>query len=395
MSTLTGLERLSLEKNLSDQFKGNIAYLCHSASVNSQLEHGAVVFKNIFGSRFKKIFGPQHGFVSDVQDNMIETDHFTHPYFNIPVYSLYSETRIPTEEMLKGIDHIFVDLQDIGTRIYTYIYTMTHLMEACAGKDIEIIILDRPNPIGGEKLEGNILDLNYKSFVGRHPLPVRHGLTIGEIALMHQNQNWGGKKCNLKVIEMIGWTRDMYFEDTKLPFVNPSPNIANVDSCFVFVGSVLLEGAMLSEGRGTTRPLEVIGHPNIEPYGFLETVNHTMKEAELTGFKLRPISFYPMFQKFKEKNCGGFFIHITDREQFEPWKVVQLLMRDFYKELKSDFKWKEPPYEYEYDDHPINFINGNKELKAWVERNGSFKELKLFEKNLADFKKISQEVYLY
>lgn len=394
MSTLTGLDRLNQEPELSKQFKGNIGYLCHSASVDNSLKHGAVIMKELFGNRFKKIFGPQHGFVSDVQDNMIETDHFTHPYFKIPVYSLYSETRIPTDEMLDGLDHIFVDLQDVGTRIYTYIYTMTHLIESCAQKDIEIIILDRPNPIGGEVLEGNVLDLDYKSFVGRHPIPVRHALTIAELALMHKKQQWGAHG-NVKVIEMKNYHRKMFFEDTRLPFVNPSPNIPNIDACFVFVGSVLLEGTMLSEGRGTTRPLELIAHPKIEAFSFLEKVNQSMIKSELEGFVLRPTTIFPMFQKHKETPCSGFFIHITNRDLFKPWKVMQILIRDFAYELGSDFKWKEPPYEYETKYAPIDYINGNAELKNWVEKNESIEELIYYEKGLEKFQALSREIYLY
>lgn len=394
MSTMTGLERLSREQDLQKSFKGNVGYLCHSASIDSQYKHGALIMKEIFGDRLKKIFGPQHGFVSDVQDNMIETDHFTHPYFKIPVYSLYSETRIPTDEMLEGLDHIFVDLQDVGTRIYTYIYTMTHLIEACANKDIEVIILDRPNPIGGEKLEGNILEMEYKSFVGRHPIPVRHALTMGELALMHKAQNWGDHG-NVKVIEMKGWDRKMFFEDTALAFVNPSPNIPNIDSCFVFVGSVLLEGTMLSEGRGTTRPLEIIAHPKIEPFSFYDIVMNNLNNAGLSGFVLRPTTIYPMFQKHKETPCSGFHIHVTNRDTFEPWKVMQMLIRDFHKELGSDYAWKEPPYEYETKYPPIHYINGNSELKSWVERNGEFEELCSYEKGLEEFQALSKNIYLY
>src|SRR6478735_1071466 len=173
MSTvLTGLERVISEKDLQAKFKGKIGYLCHSASVTKDLEHGLLALKKVFGNQLTKIFGPQHGFVTDVQDNMVETTHYTHPFFKLPVYSLYSETRIPTDEMLSGLDHIFVDLQDVGTRIYTYIYTMTLLMEACQKKGIEVVILDRPNPINAETLEGNIIDPNFASFVGRHLIPV-------------------------------------------------------------------------------------------------------------------------------------------------------------------------------------------------------------------------------
>ena len=191
---------------------------------------------------------------------MIETDHTVHPYFNIPVYSLYSETRIPTEAMLKDIDHLFIDLQDVGCRMYTYIYTMTLILDACVSKDIEIVILDRPNPLNGVDLEGNVLDMEFESFIGLHPMPVRHAMTIGEVALMHQRY-WAASKSKLRVIEMRGWTRQMYYEDTGLPWLLPSPNLSRVESAFTFPGMVLFEGTTLSEGRGTTQPLEIMGHP--------------------------------------------------------------------------------------------------------------------------------------
>ncbi len=332
MKVLTGLERILNDKNLQTQFKGKIGYLCHSASVTHELEHGLIALKKVFGERLIKVFGPQHGFVTDVQDNMVESNHYVHPFFKIPVYSLYSETRIPTDEMLEGLDHILVDLQDVGTRIYTYIYTMTLLMEACQKKGIEVVILDRPNPINGETLEGNILDPHYSSFVGRHPLPVRHALTMGEVALMHK-KFWGGKDCNLRVIEMKGWERWMSFEDTHLPWVLPSPNLATIEAAYTFVGTVLYEGTNISEGRGTTRSLEIFGHPKIEAFSFHEKLKPILKREELKGFVLRPLVFLPTFQKHMGKPCGGFQIHVTDRKTFEPWRLCQFLLREMYKEL--------------------------------------------------------------
>src|SRR5690554_6736409 len=207
-NVLSGVDVLAADHELRARFKGNIGLLCHSASVNKDLEHSLQVFMRLFPGQIKKVYGPQHGFVTDVQDNMVETDHTFHPYFKLPVYSLYSETRIPTDEMLEGIDHIFVDLQDVGTRIYTYIYTLTLLLEKCAKKDIEVVVLDRPNPINAKDIEGNILEKEFASFVGRHPIPVRHGLTIGEVAHMHQ-KFWADETANLRVIPMQNYQRAM------------------------------------------------------------------------------------------------------------------------------------------------------------------------------------------
>lgn len=391
----TGLERLISDKSLQNKFKGNIGYLCHSASVTSNLEHGLLALQRVFGNRLTKIFGPQHGFVTDVQDNMVESTHYIHPFFKLPVYSLYSETRIPTDEMLEGLDHILVDLQDVGTRIYTYIYTMTLLMEACQKKGIEVVILDRPNPIDGVTLEGNILDLKYASFVGRHPIPVRHAMTMGEIALMHKKY-WGASECKLTVIEMENWKREMSYEETNLPWVLPSPNLATVEAAYTFVGTVLYEGTNISEGRGTTRSLEIIGHPKIEAFSFHEKLKPILKEANLTGFILRPLVFLPTFQKHAGKPCGGFQIHVTDRKSFEPWRLCQYLLREMYHELGSEFQWKGPPYEYEFHKVPVDLINGTDELRLWVQKRGSEEEYQMImQKGQQEFKEQRDSVLLY
>jgi uncharacterized protein YbbC (DUF1343 family) len=372
--TLTGLDRILCESELQKKFKGRIGYLCHSASVTKDLEHGLLALKRVFGSQLVKIFGPQHGFVTDVQDNMVETQHYVHPYFKLPVYSLYSETRIPTDEMLEGLDHIFVDLQDVGTRIYTYIYTMTLLLEACEKKGIEVVILDRPNPINGVDMEGNILQMNFSSFVGRHPMPVRHALTMAEVAKMHQRYWSQNKNCPLSIIEMKGYQREMSFEQTGLPWVIPSPNLPTIETAYTFVGTVLFEGTNISEGRGTTRSLEIVGHPLIEPFGFVEKIKPLLARVGLKGFMLRPLVFLPTFQKHQGKACGGMQIHVTDRKSFRPWHLCQYLLKEMYKELGSEFAWKLPPYEYEFHKIPVDLINGTDKLRHWIEKDGSEEE---------------------
>jgi uncharacterized protein YbbC (DUF1343 family) len=391
----TGLERLISEKNLQDKFKGNIGYLCHSASVTQELEHGLLALQRIFGPRLTKIFGPQHGFVTDVQDNMVESDHYVHPFFKLPVYSLYSETRIPTDEMLQGLDHIFIDLQDVGTRIYTYIYTMTLLMEACQKKGIEVVILDRPNPINGVTLEGNILDPEFASFVGRHPIPVRHAMTMGEVARMHVKY-WARDTCHLTVIEMQGWKREMNYEDTALPWVLPSPNLATIEAAYTFVGTVLYEGCNISEGRGTTRSLEIIGHPKIESFSFHEKLKPILEQVNLKGMVLRPLVFLPTFQKHAGKPCGGFQIHVTNRKLFEPWRLCQYLLREMFHELGSDFQWKTPPYEYEYHKLPVDLINGTDALRLWVENRGTEEEYQaIMLKGQAEFAHQRRSILIY
>jgi uncharacterized protein YbbC (DUF1343 family) len=391
----TGLQRLLEDKDLQKKFPGKIGYLCHAASITPDIEHGLIALKRVFGDRLTKVFGPQHGFVTDVQDNMVESKHGIHPYFKLQVYSLYSETRIPTPEMLEGLDHVFVDLQDVGTRIYTYIYTMTYMMEACQKAGVQVVILDRPNPIDGVTLEGNVLDMKFDSFVGRHPIPVRHALTMGEVALMNQ-KFWNAPDCNLAIIEMQGWKREMSYEDTGLPWVLPSPNLATVEAAYTFVGTVLYEGTNISEGRGTTRSLEIIGHPKIEAFSMHEKLKPVFAREELKGFVLRPLVFLPTFQKHQGIPTGGFQIHVTDRKTFEPWRLCQTLCREFYHHLGDEFKWKQPPYEYEYDRMPIDLINGTDQLRLWVEKNGSRAEYDAIMKpGLETFKQQRAEVLLY
>jgi uncharacterized protein YbbC (DUF1343 family) len=376
----TGLQRLLEDKDLQKKYPGKIGYLCHAASITKEIEHGLLALKRTFGDRLIKVFGPQHGFVTDVQDNMVESKHTIHPYFNLKVYSLYSETRIPTAEMLEGLNHVFVDLQDVGTRIYTYIYTMTYMMEACQKLGIQVVILDRPNPIDAKTMEGNVLDMKFDSFVGRHPLPVRHALTMAEVATMNK-KFWNARDCDLDIIKMQGYKREMSYEDTGLPWVLPSPNLATVEAAYTFVGTVLYEGTNISEGRGTTRSLEIIGHPKIEAFSFHDHLKKVFGSEELKGFVLRPLVFLPTFQKHQGLPCGGFQIHVTDRQKFEPWRLCQTLCREFYHHLGSEFKWKQPPYEYEYDRMPIDLINGTDKLRLWVEKNGS----------RAEYEKIMQE----
>lgn len=393
-NTFFGLDNLIANKKWQDKIQGNIGYLCHSASVAKNLNHGALEIQKIYGSRFKKIFGPQHGFVTDVQDNMVETKDFIHPFFKIPVHSLYSHTRIPTDEMLSGIDSMVVDLQDVGTRIYTYIYTLTLLMEACGRKGIKVFVLDRPNPINGIDLEGNVLDLKYASFVGRHPLPVRHGLTMGEVGLMAKA--YWNVQCDYEVIPMLHWDRQMSYEDTGLPWVMPSPNLPTIEAAYTFVGTVLYEGTNISEGRGTTRSLEIIGHPKIEPFGMYERIMNECQKNKLEGFYLRPLAFMPTFQKHQGIACGGYQIHVLDRKTFKPWRLTQLLCQIFYHELGDDFKWKVPPYEYEYEKMPIDLINGTDKLRTWVEKRERFDYLNELEKEgLGQFIKDRQKVLIY
>jgi uncharacterized protein YbbC (DUF1343 family) len=392
---ITGLERLITEKPLQDSIKGNIGYLCHSASIDSNFNTGVVLLQKLFGPRLKKLFGPQHGFVTDVQDNMVETTHYTHPYFKIPVYSLYSETRTPTDEMLEGLDTMIVDLQDVGTRVYTYISTLSLLMEKCVKRDIKIVVLDRPNPVGGDMIEGTILRPGYESFVGRYPIPQRHSLTMGEVGLYGQKVL--KTDCHLEVIPMKNWKRSQYWCDTGLPWVLPSPNLPTPEGAITFAGTVLFEGTNVSEGRGTTRALEVAGFPGIESFDFTERVMKIFREEGLTeGFNLRPVIFLPTFQKHQGKNCGGVHIHPTENAKFKSWSVSQMLCREFKRELGHAFEFHNLPYEYEFHKLAIDLINGTDEVRHWVDNLGSYSELQKIEtQGHAKFHNERQNILIY
>lgn len=389
--TRTGLMQLH---EYADNIKGNVGYLCHAASVDEKYQHGIHTVKRLFGTRLKKLFSPQHGLFADVQDNMVETSDFHHQYYDLTVHSLYSDTRKPTPEMLEGLDHVIVDLQDVGTRVYTYIYTMTYMMEACAELGIEVIILDRPNPIGGIAIEGNILDLKYQSFVGRHALPMRHGLTMGEVA-MFAKHHWG-LDCSLIVIKMTGWQRSMFYWDTKLPWVLPSPNLPNIETAFTFTGTVIFEGTNISEGRGTTKSLETVGHPKIKNHVLLDDFKKEFKQVQLTGFELRPVSYLPTFQKHAGQVCHGYQIHITDYHTFKSWHVGQILNKVFYHHLGDEFEWKQPPYEYEKTLLPIDILNGTDRIRHWVEQGGTFDELvALEETDMTQHISLRKDILLY
>ena len=368
-----GLDILAKSKRLQANLGGKIGYLCNSASIDGNITHGILILKKLFNKRFQKVFTPQHGLFADVQDNMLESDHYEDPNLNIKIYSLYSETRSPKPEWLDGLGHLIIDLQDVGTRVYTYIYTVALTIEACAKQGIKVTILDRPNPIGGKRVEGNILKSDFSSFVGLYELPMRHGLTIGEFS--NYLTKYQGIDCDIEVVELENWQRSMYFDETGVPWVQPSPNLPSLETALVYPGMVLFEGTNVSEGRGTVKPFEFIGHPDIEPFGFLDELDKAFDESDLRGFKLRPLVYQPTFHKFQDIVCGGFQIHLTDRDLFKPWHFSQVLMREMAHYLGDKFEWLQPPYEYEYKLLPIDILNGTDKIRQWVENRGSFDTL--------------------
>ncbi len=390
----TGLEAWLSEQKHQQSLKGRIGLLCHNASCTSDFEFAPSLFQKIYGKRLIRLFGPQHGLITDVQDNMIESDHFTHPHFKLPVFSLYSETRAPTDEMLDGLNTLVIDLQDVGTRVYTYISTLALIMEKAQGKDIEIVVLDRPNPVRGDRVEGTMMDPKLQSFVGQINVPHRHGLTLGEVG--HFIKKTLTPNVNYRVISMMGWQRDMDFFKTGLPWLLPSPNLPTPEGALVFAGSVLFEGTNLSEGRGTTRSLEMLGHPEIEPFEFTEKLKQSLLDADLLGQILRPVYFRPTFQKWAGRTCGGIQIHPTDSARFRSWAVGQMVLRDFYHHLGPAFEWNKKRYEYEEEHLAIDYINGQFALREWVEKNGSFDELlKIEEIGRSEFMNLREDCLIY
>jgi len=361
----TGLDRLIGSREEQDKLQGRLAYLGHAASVSWRMENGLDELVGLFGKRVIKAFGPQHGFGSVVQDNMIETLHAIHPAWNIPVYSLYGTTRKPTDEMLDGVDTLIIDLQDVGTRVYTYIWTLYLIMESCVEKDIHLVVLDRPNPIGGLMTEGDLPDPAWYSFVCMAPIPMRHGKTIGEMAIWFKELNhWD---VNLQIIPMAHWERGMLWQDTGRLWVNPSPNLPTAEGCLVYPGTVMLEGTVLSEGRGTTRSLEQFGHPDIDPYRIRKELAQYLAKQSLEGMVLRPVQFQPGFQKFSGQLCGGFQIHVIDPATFQPWRTLLYVLKFLYHHTDIRPFWSTAPYEYQFDGLPIDWINGTDKIRLWIE----------------------------
>jgi uncharacterized protein YbbC (DUF1343 family) len=377
----TALDRIQSDPNLAKLPEGRIGYLCHSASVDRNLRHGADIMHNLYGTRLTALFGPQHGLNTDAQDNMIESPHFEHPQYQIPVFSLYSETRVPTKEMLSHIDTLIIDLQDVGVRVYTYIWTMVLAMRACAANNKKVIILDRPNPLNGITVEGNISKPEYQSFVGLHPLPMRHGMSLGEVARF-ANLHWD-TQADLTVIECEGWDRSHTFATTSLPWVPPSPNLSSSDTLSVYPGFVLFEGTTLSEGRGTVRPFEIFGHPAIKHVGWLQKLQKSLADAGLNRLRLRPHTFVPTFEKWQNQNCYGYQVHVhpPDPGLKGSWSAAQILQRELYQLMGDDFAWRQPPFEYITDKMPIDILNGTSALREWVQQGGTNDELRQIELN--------------
>ena len=389
MHVQTGLERF-VESPPKWMAGKRIGLLCNPASVDRNFCHAPELINRKLEGQLQALFSPQHGFFAEKQDNMIESEDMSDPILKIPVFSLYGKTRVPDKKMFDLIDVLIVDLQDVGTRVYTFIYTMSYCLEAAKEFGKKVLVLDRPNPISGSITEGNCLTSECTSFVGRHPIPMRHGLTIGELALLFNNEY--GIGCDLEIIPMNGWNRKMFFQNTGLPWIPPSPNIPWPVSAMVYPGQVLWEGTNVSEGRGTTRPFEIFGAPFINTTLLLSSLG----ENRVPGATLRPVVFEPTSNKFKGTLCKGFQIHVTDPYEFKPYITTFKLLQAVIFHHKDQFRWKHPPYEYEFQRHPIDLIIGNKKIRQRIEHLDNIDTIEnSWLDELKGFIEISRKFHLY
>jgi uncharacterized protein YbbC (DUF1343 family) len=338
----------------------SVGVLCNPASVTVSFRHILDALLDC-GVHVARIFGPQHGLFGDTQANMIEWEGFMHPRLGVPVHSLYGERREPSTEMLEGIDAIVIDLPDVGARPYTYLWTSFLVLRAAARAHIAVVVLDRPNPLSGTAVEGPLLGRDFRSFVGLAPLPMRHGLTIGEaLGMMNDREALG---CELRIIRMNGWRRAMLFADTGLPWILPSPNMPTAETALVYPGTVMLEGTNISEGRGTARPFHIVGAPWIDPDAYAET----LAGFEIPGAAFRPLRFVPSWDKYEGVLCGGVEIHVINAGRFTPVRCGAAVIAGARRLSPERFAWKEPPYEYELRLPPIDIISGNAHLRETID----------------------------
>jgi uncharacterized protein YbbC (DUF1343 family) len=331
-----------------------VGAVLHPASVSANLEHASQILARYDGDLFRlgALFGPQHGFLGQTQDNMVEWHGFEHPRLHVPVYSLYGRDREPTPQMLENVDALIIDLQDVGARYYTFIWTMYLCLRACTRAGIHVVVFERPNPINGLTTEGPVLNPAYRSFVGMHPLPVRHGRTVAELARLFRDEEFNS--CKLTVVPMQHWERWMWFDNTGLPWVMPSPNMPTLDTATVYPGMCLLEGTNISEGRGTTRPFEIFGAPFIDA----ELLCQELNKLQLPGVFFRENHFQPTFQKFAGELCAGAQLHVIDRLRFRPFDTAVEVIKHIRRLSPDRFQWKQPPYEYEWKHLPIEVLIG-------------------------------------
>lgn len=367
-----------------------LGLLSNQASLDSHLTAAKEVISELLPGQLKALFGPQHGHGGEDQDNMVETDHSDDRKLKIPLFSLYSKDRKPLPEMLDLIDILVIDLQDVGTRVYTFASTMLHCLKAAGVSGKKVLVFDRPNPLGGDILEGNILNPELYSFVGPYSLPMRHGFTMGELARVF---NSVFKLDNdLEIVSMEGWSRKMLWYDTDLKWIMPSPNMPLPETACVYPGQVIWEGTNISEGRGTCRPFEMFGAPFLDT----ELIRQKLINEATKGCLLQDVLFRPTFHKWKGELCKGFMIHILDYGAFRPYFTSVAILKALIETHGEESLWRDPPYEYEYEKMPIDLILGSSELRKDIESGKDlFKIEKGWVRELKDFDDWRKSFLLY
>ncbi|MBI2212659.1 MAG: DUF1343 domain-containing protein [Acidobacteria bacterium] len=360
----TGLEALLEDPTLI--VGRHLGLVTNHAAIDSEFRHAVPLLADDTRWTLLRLFGPEHGIWGEAQD-MARVGHATDPASGLSVRSLYGHTfdeLSPRDSDLDGLDTLVIDLQDVGSRYYTFVYTMALCMRVAARAGVRVVVLDRPNPLGGLAVEGNLLALEYASFVGMYPLPVRHGMTAGELASWFAS--YDELDLDLQVVPMRGWTRSMWWNDTALPWVLPSPNMPTLDTAMVYPGMCLIEGTNLSEGRGTTRPFEICGAPWLDPFALAADLN----ALELPGVAFRPHFFLPTFQKHAGVTCGGVQIHVTDRDRFEPYRTGLWCIKVARDHDPDAFAWRREAYEFVTEHPAIDLLTGDPTFRVIVDEEG-------------------------
>ena len=386
----TGLDIIS--EKLPSQLKGKkIGILSHAPGITKDFRHITELFFNRNDCRLSAIFGPQHGIYGQTQDNMIEWQSEKHPYYKVPLYSLYGEHRKPTQEMLSDIDIFLIDIQDVGARLYTYIWTVKLCMEACIEKHIPVWLLDRPNPVAALPFDGPVLKEEYFTFVGGASIPLCHRMTPGEISLWLKEKYY--PECDLNIVWMEGWKRNSFYDETGLPWVLPSPNMPTLRTAIVYPGTVLIEALNLSEGRGTTIPFELFGAPYIDAY----KLKASLDKRKIPGCASRIHGFIPTFNKYSGEYCNGIQIHVTDRRGFCPvYTALEIFDAIIETSPPDSLKFNPPPYEYEYDKMPFDILSGDEIMrKSLMERIPVKKEKERWDHEIEDFRKEFEKIAFY
>ena len=389
---ITGLEHLL--QNPQPYLRGNrIGLVINHTSIDSRGRLSTEQFQSAPKIELTKLFAPEHGLYGVDQD-MIHVKDSRDPISGLQVTSLYGEQEtslVPPAELLQGLDSLVFDIQDVGSRYYTFVYTMANCMKVCKEAGVRMVVCDRPNPINGIDLEGNLVGEQWRSFVGQYPIPNRHGMTAGELALLFNDTFALG--CDLKVVPMQGWKRQMWYDDTGLPWTPPSPNMPTLATATVYPGMCLIEGTLLSEGRGTTMPFEFVGAPYIHPPDLIRR----LQQDQLPGVFFRPHYFKPTFQKWAGETCGGVQLHVTDRNQFRSLITAIAIIRAVGELYGDDFAWRTEPYEYVSDRLAIDLLTGNAQFREeWMGSDESLQSIEdSWSEDMKSFKKLRQDFLIY